>query len=302
MIKDTSIIEDIIYYTNFEVHEPFYTSFEKVASFIKKTYGKHTYNPSTSQWKFKDYQFDNFMIWLPFRIMGDIILNKQTINITPASVSVFKPGDVITLPDDTIKTLHTYSIRFNVPADFQFINILNFPVNLKLPDICFQKMFEKLFQQEKDESYRFLNRRLFILNFFKILIKKQGLELNTSNSRDENEYYLIKKIVQYMHDNVEQKITLQKLEQIFNKNKKTLIALFKKYLHYTPLQYLNRLKIGEAKKYFLIGYSIKEISNKLNYPDVAAFNKAFKKTVQQTPSNFQKLIKQGQFITEDYFL
>ena len=68
-----------------------------------------------------------------------------------------------------------------------------------------------------------------------------------------------------------------------------LIRSFKKYLGYTPSQYLNKQRLKEAKDLLLQSSdSIAEIAKKLRYQDKFYFSTAFKKHFGLSPSYYRK--------------
>ena len=67
-----------------------------------------------------------------------------------------------------------------------------------------------------------------------------------------------------------------------------LTKIFGKYVHVTPLRYLTNVRINEAKHLLLnTNLSIREIGEKVGYPDQFYFSKTFRKIVGINPTTFR---------------
>jgi len=85
-----------------------------------------------------------------------------------------------------------------------------------------------------------------------------------------------------------EKITLDGMMNVCHLGKKTLIRRFKKVTGETPLIYLQKLRIENAKRILESkNLSFNEITWKVGYNDVSSFHKAFKSETGLTPMEYR---------------
>lgn len=101
----------------------------------------------------------------------------------------------------------------------------------------------------------------------------------------------IQAVHQYIQENFRTRITLANLCFLFGMNKTTLCSSFKEAYNTTILNYINTLKIREAKVLLLQGeLSITEISEALGFNSVHYFCRLFKQYTQLSPTDYAKTI------------
>ena len=102
----------------------------------------------------------------------------------------------------------------------------------------------------------------------------------------------IQAVHQYIVENFRTRITLSNLCFLFGMNKTTLCRSFKATYGTTILDYINTLKIREAKAYLRLGeYSITEISDMLGFSSVHYFCRLFKLQTHLSPTEYSKTIR-----------
>ncbi|HDR4909503.1 TPA: AraC family transcriptional regulator [Bacillus cereus] len=93
----------------------------------------------------------------------------------------------------------------------------------------------------------------------------------------------------YISQNIYQKISLRELAELLHVNSTYLSGLFKKEVGITLSQYIQREKIEEAKKLLtLTSYSLLDICLWLNFNDQSYFNRIFKKITTMTPKQYRE--------------
>lgn len=113
--------------------------------------------------------------------------------------------------------------------------------------------------------------------------------LNTFPSENEIESSLIKNIKNYINSNFEFDINIKVIADIFHYNQKYLGRLFKKGTGISISEYINYIRINEARRLLLTPeLKIIHIANKIGYNNVTYFNKQFKDLVGTTPLNYRK--------------
>lgn len=91
----------------------------------------------------------------------------------------------------------------------------------------------------------------------------------------------------HINRNIHKPILMSELSAVVNMSEKYFITCFKNALGITPGQYIYQLKMNRAREYiYRKSFSLKEIANRLGYPDQYAFSKAFKKYYNVPPSKF----------------
>lgn len=106
----------------------------------------------------------------------------------------------------------------------------------------------------------------------------------TKNHGDEE----IVQVQEWLEANFNQSITLEKMTQVCNLGKKTLVRRFKKVTGDTPMLYLQKLRIENAKRLLESKrVSFNEITWKVGYNDISSFHKVFKSETGLTPIEYR---------------
>ena len=99
----------------------------------------------------------------------------------------------------------------------------------------------------------------------------------------------IKKVKQFLDDNYEKQISLHELSQISGMNKYTLIRNFTHEMQITPYQYLETIRINQAKKLLEAGIDLTETAILAGFSDQSHFTRFFKKLIGLTPKQYQNI-------------
>ena len=92
----------------------------------------------------------------------------------------------------------------------------------------------------------------------------------------------------YIENNMRYDIDLDQLVNLTFVSKQHLIRLFTDALGYSPIQYLNRLRISKSMYNLMLRKdSISEIANQFGFKSSYAYIKMFKKTTGYTPQQFR---------------
>lgn len=100
----------------------------------------------------------------------------------------------------------------------------------------------------------------------------------------------IKKVVEYIEDNFEKQISLQDVANEVDFSKEHLSRLFKVEMKENFIDYLNKRRIKEAKRYIEKnpGIKINEIFQNVGFTNPQHFTKIFKKVAGYTPVGYKK--------------
>lgn len=112
------------------------------------------------------------------------------------------------------------------------------------------------------------------------------IEHRKSKSVHKNEK--IKKVIQFIHENVNTDIAISELANMTYMSQDHFIRTFKKELGYTPLKYINLKKIERAQLLLLTSQmSIREVAIELSFDNISYFNRIFKQYTGKTPSQYR---------------
>ncbi|WP_099467683.1 AraC family ligand binding domain-containing protein [Konateibacter massiliensis] len=103
----------------------------------------------------------------------------------------------------------------------------------------------------------------------------------------------IQKSCTYMENHYAEFITLDDLSKLSNLNKYTLLRNFTKQRGVTPYQYLEAIRIGEAKKLLEKGIDPLEAAMQTGFVDQSHFTKFFKKLIGLTPKQYKNIFEEN---------
>ncbi len=98
----------------------------------------------------------------------------------------------------------------------------------------------------------------------------------------------IQKVQDYIEKHYEEKITIESLARIINAGRRTFERRFKESTNNTSIEYIQRVRIEAAKKFFEASRkNISEIMYDVGYTDTKAFRDIFKKITGLTPVEYR---------------
>ena len=102
------------------------------------------------------------------------------------------------------------------------------------------------------------------------------------------------RVQQYMEKNYDKAITMTEMAGISNMSSRNLMRRFEQATSNTPLEYLQRFRIENAKKMLENkNYSIEQIAMKCGYEDMSFFRKVFKRHAGMTPRAYKDKYGRG---------
>ncbi|MBE7033323.1 MAG: helix-turn-helix domain-containing protein [Ruminococcaceae bacterium] len=130
------------------------------------------------------------------------------------------------------------------------------------------------------------------LEAFLISIIRGNAASQHSSKNEVHEQSRIEAIHQYITENYTEKILLDNICFIFGTNKTTLCQDFKNEYKTTVVNYINSLKVKEAKALLRENkLSVTEISEKLGFNSIHYFSRLFKRMTGHTPKEYTKSIR-----------
>ena len=114
----------------------------------------------------------------------------------------------------------------------------------------------------------------------------EDIELSTTSKQNET----IKQVKEYIDANYAEEIIINDIAEKFYINVSVLTRNFKNMYGYSPVQYLNRRRIGEAQTLLIdTDKSITDIAFDVGYNDRSYFNKVFVKFMGMSPKKYREL-------------
>lgn len=221
---------------------------------------------------------------------GIITINGQKRNMEENTLLIIPPFLAHIYSSDNKEPWYIYWCHFNGQTAGHYLNpnnkdsltISSIAVN-KLPLITgfFDSIFNVL-----NSGYS-INNLIYSAQAFNhilatIFFKETGQE-------DQN---YINETISYMKENLNKKISLDKLASQNNLSKSQFNKLFKEKTGFSPIDYFIRLKIQQACKYLdLTDLQIKEIATRLAYNDPYYFSRVFKKIMGISPRTYRNIKK-----------
>ncbi len=154
----------------------------------------------------------------------------------------------------------------------------------ELQDYCqIEDIFKKLVDSwnAKLPGYEFISKtwlqQLLIAIFQNVRKKNQNYSASSK----------VEKIIEYMHQNVNNKVTLTELSEMVHLSSFYLSRAFKNTTGYSVIEYFNKIKIDKAKELIIEGdKKVKEVAQALGFTDEFYFSRIFKKIEGISPSEF----------------
>jgi len=98
----------------------------------------------------------------------------------------------------------------------------------------------------------------------------------------------IKKVQQFIENNIEERISVDSLAEMFSMSRRSFIRRFKNATNDVPVQYIRKVKIEAAKRIIeKEGKNINEVMYAIGYTDNKAFRDIFKKVTGLTPLEYK---------------
>ncbi len=146
-----------------------------------------------------------------------------------------------------------------------------------------EDIFKKLVDSwnAKLPGYEFITRTL--LQQLLITIYQNITKLNQNYSSSLK----VEKIIQYMHQNINTRVTVNELSELVQLSSSYLSRTFKETTGYSVIEYFNKIKIDKAKEQLIEGdKKVKEVAQALGFIDEFYFSRIFKKFEGISPSEF----------------
>ncbi len=231
-----------------------------------------------------------------------VLQNTLTCTIDAQTKIVVSAGDIIIFNQNTVHaTLSEVGTRYymvRIPYSFfAFNSIVYFPVNnsvLTTPFRYFTKDNESGAQLKHFITALFsedANSDLFMQGYITLVVATlQKLQLLPSAQNfNHEEFQKLLPALKYLNTHYKERISSQDIAQQVNFNSIYLERIFKKALGITISDYINTLRINEAKRLLCSSHmTCVEIAEQCAFSSITYFNKIFRKHTLLTPAMYRK--------------
>ena len=172
-------------------------------------------------------------------------------------------------------------------------NIMHTSVDLReeLIKCCFDMDAE----WKENKSGKYFMMKSYVMRFLILIMRENAKELSDCDVngyvfKSNNKNYIIKRIVAYLNENYNRKISLDQIAQNMYLSPVYISKIFKEEMGESPINYLIKIRLEKASLMLLESdmLSIKEIADQVGYDDVYYFSKLFKKYYGSSPLYYRK--------------
>lgn len=204
-------------------------------------------------------------------------------------VLYFKPELIEPFSSASTNLLECFFFRPFADANILFLNPEEAQdIQVLLSQLNYQ---QNHFGEEQSQPQDLFGQDLMIKFLFgQLLIKINRIyreQHHLCNDMDTGTYGRIYEIIQYIHKNYMEKLSLDFLAQKFYINKFYLCELFRKVMGMTPTQYLISCRIAKSKELLLNKYSVDDVCALVGYNSLAHFSHSFKQHTGKSPKQYQ---------------
>lgn len=246
------------------------------------------------------------MYELYYFISGDVTyyIEGQNYIINPNDILIINSRELHKPVFNSNKPYERIVIHFNPRFISAFqtkqYNLLHYCENRKLghhnridcTQVIDKKIKNNIEEIEKNIKNNVLETPIMIKTLFiQLLIKLNSIFIPNENIITNSFKYdeKVSSILDYINNNLSEKITLEMLEHRFYVNKYYLCHIFKKTTSFTLIEYITYKRIMKAKELLIDGVSVMEVCHSIGFNDYTNFYKVFKKLTGTSPKNFTKL-------------
>lgn len=224
---------------------------------------------------------------------GSITINEKSYQIKKGMLFYITPNVLHSIEIDAQEPICFYSVHFSYAyasfsdskwaiKDGTEMLPLQFAQELRdfyQVDDIFKKLVESW--NAKQPGYEFVTKTL--LQQLLIAIFQNTIKQNQNYSTSLK----VEKIIEYMHQNINKKITLIELSDMVKLSPTYLSRIFKDITGYSVIEFFNKIKIDKAKELLIDGNKkIKEVAQAIGFTDEFYFSRVFKKIEGISPTEF----------------
>lgn len=158
-------------------------------------------------------------------------------------------------------------------------------------DTMQRQMDEIIALQEKSEEECYGKELYLQLLLAEVLLRVNTIYRNNHHIRNDANvkgHDRVYEIINFIHKNYEEDLTLDLLSQQFFINKFSLCEMFREVAGTTPNQYIINCRISKAKELLMNGHSVEDACGKSGFNNLSHFSRTFKSKVGMSPKQYQQ--------------
>jgi len=234
---------------------------------------------------------------------GRYLVNDKEFDVEAGDLVICNPGvkhtHIITNPKEpTIEFISGFT-------DFHFKNMAVNSIQLKdggyilhttseLKQEISMHCYAMIAEREGNKSGRYFMFKTHLMQMLLLVMREiddaECCEQKGCNFETYNKNYAVNRIINYLNENYEQKISLEQIAHNMYLSPVYISKIFKEETGESPINYLIKIRLERAKEILLEDddKSIKSIANNVGYDDVYHFSKLFKKYYGISPLYYKK--------------
>lgn len=178
-----------------------------------------------------------------------------------------------------------------------YVQALDAAVNILYLSLSLLKNGEQIVSEifrDRNNGYRSLYELGSVPQILEWLgVFRDGLCANFAARNKDYKNHIVVQVKRYINEHVREKLTLNKVAEVFNISPNYLSGLFSKYNEVGFSDYINQSKVDEAKRMMRDGaLKIYEISDLLDFESAFYFSRVFKKVTGVSPRDYGNQIVQ----------
>ena len=203
---------------------------------------------------------------------GSVRLNDQNYSLRTGQAFIVPPGERCMLVSSEDDPFVTRWVGFTGTLSHGFSES---PPVFFVPEDQLTNL--KSFTENSDTLVYLLAADLFLLY--------STMQENRSKRKNYSQY-----VMDYIQSTYSQKISVEAIAAQLGLDRRYLSQHFKKHTNYTIQGYILNVRITEAKRHLLLGYSIKETAHLCGFNDTANFSKLFAREEGLSPRDWKNTI------------
>jgi AraC-like DNA-binding protein len=206
---------------------------------------------------------------------------------------------------DKLNPLKTIEVKFNLFDETLLNNITNINQDLNINITEIKNILEDALNEALLKDYYYIER--IKADIYTILLKilrqcryeKPHSETFSQDFTSDYDYKGIdlRKIFQYIEDNLGSLTTLTSLSKMGGLTPSYLCRIFKEKYGITPMHYVNNLRLKKAKELLMFSeLNITQIANRVGFQTIHYFSRYFKEKENLSPSEYRAKVNNCKFL------
>lgn len=157
--------------------------------------------------------------------------------------------------------------------------------------------YEMIAENDSSQVGKYFMLKAHLMQILLLIVREiteeEDVNQKSCNFESYNKSYAVKRIINYLNENYENKISLDKIAHNMYLSPVYISKIFKEETGESPINYLIKIRLEKAKDILETSDSgsIKNIANSVGYDDVYHFSKLFKKYYGISPLHYKKTME-----------